>query len=568
MVFIIFLLLPILLFSNQEDDFNKSLDWVLELSKNIEILEEHPDLEKINKIGYTLASNLEDENLYSFQIINMKEANAFALPGGFIFLTKGILDLNLSDEAIAALLSHEIIHIKNKHSNKMQNRQTLLSALSNILLLGVLFGVKDDFQNTNAPPWWSVPDSQWGNLGTYESKKENLLEGTIAFSVIFQELLMQGYSREFEMESDREGTYLMAKSGYAPNGVVELLEKLKTHYYEAPDLGYWRSHPYLEDRFELAKVRISQLKEASEKKDSTSYQKKIQEKFYFLSLKEKNKEKSDILFKIALNSCSKGILSFELNLKELQEIERKNLSKNPYERNYKNLLERYEKVIKNFEDGPEVQFGLKKLEKKKSDILKEKAECFLFFKNHFYESFPSTEYLSAYYENYKDESDDLYPFIFFASNLIRLGEEEKGVEIFNEIYEKSEISLKEKILEEILTYAKNLKNLCAIYKIYENFPEKFMKENFKILFFERLKKIDSLSDLRKYLDKFPSSPFYDIVFNKLEEIANKNYIKGRAFKSVGDYNSALEIYNKILENAYDTKIGSKLRDELKEGGKL
>lgn len=568
MLLFIFIIFPYILFSNQEDDFNKSLDWVLELSKNIEILEEHPDLEKINNIGYTLASNLEDENLYSFQIINMKEANAFALPGGFIFITKGMLDLKLSDDAIASLLAHEIIHIKNKHSNKMEKRQALLSALSNILILGILFGVKDDVQNTNTPPWWSVPDSQWGKLGTYESKKENLLEGTIAFSVIFQELLMQGYSREFEMESDREGTYLLAKSGFSPTGTVELLDKLKSHYYEAPDLGYWRSHPYLEDRFELAKVRINQLRQASEKKDPISYQKKIQEKFYFLSLKEKNKEKSDILFKIALNSSSKGILSFELNLKELQKIEKKILSKNPYERNYKNLIKRYEKVIKKFENDPEVQFGLVKLKEKKNEILNEKNDCFLLFNNYFYESFPSTEYLFAYYENYKEESNDFYPFIFYASNLLRLGNEEKGVEIFKEIYEKVEKPFKAKILEEISIYLHNLKNLCAIYKIYENFPEKFIKENSKSLFFERLKKIDSLSDLRKYLDKFPNSAFYDIVFNKLDEIANKNYIKGRAFKSFGDYQSALEIYNKILENAYDTKIASKLRDELKEGGKL
>lgn len=568
MLFLIFIIFPYILFSNKEDDFNRSLDWVLELSKNIEILEEHPDLEKINNIGYTLASNLEDENLYSFQIINMKEANAFALPGGFIFITKGMLDLKLSDDAIGSLLAHEIIHIKNKHSDKMEKRQALLSALSNILILGILFGVKDDVQNTNTPPWWSVPDSQWGKLGTYESKKENLLEGTIAFSVIFQELLMQGYSREFEMESDREGTYLLAQSGFSPVGTVELLDKLKSHYYEAPDLGYWRSHPYLEDRLELAKVRISQLKESSEKRNSFSYQKKIQEKFYFLSLKEKNKEKSDILFKIALNTSSKGILSFELNLKELQKIERKNLSKNPYERNYENLIERYEKVIKKFEPDPQVQFGVTKLKEKKSDILKEKNECFLPFINHFYESFPSTEYLLAYYENYKDESNDFYPFIFYSSNLLRLGDEERGVEIFKEIYKKADEPFKEKILEEISIYGHNFKNLCAIYEVYESFSEKFIKENFKVLFYQKLNENNSLLDLRKFLDKYTTSKFYNAVFEKLEELANKNYIKAKAFKSVGDYNSALEIYNKILENAYDTKVASKLRDELKEGGKL
>jgi predicted Zn-dependent protease len=566
MIFAILLLFPFVLFSNLDDDFKKGLDWTLELSKHIKILDEHPDLEKINYIGYSLASNLEDNNLYSFQIVDMKEANAFAIPGGFIFVTKGMLDLKLSDDGIAALLSHEIIHIKNQHSNKMEKRQTLLSALSNILLLGVLFGVKDDTPSQNLPPWWSVPDSQWDKYGTYETKKGNLIEGTIAFSIIFQELLMQGYSREYEMEADREGTYLMAKGGFSPQGIIELMEKLKRHYWEAPDLGYFRSHPYLEDRLELAKVRVSQLKEASKKEDVYSYRKKIQEKFYFLSIQEKDKDKKKILFKIAKNSCSKGILSLELNLKELQELEKNNLSKNVYERKFSEILERYEKVINKFQDDMEVQFTLKKVKSRYEEILKEKEECFPLFKNHFYDGFPSSEYLSSYYENYKDKEIDFLPFIFYGSNLIRLGEEEKGVEIFLNVYKKGEEEIKDKILEEISAYGKNFKNLKAIYSIYSSFNEDFIKLNFKFLFMERLKKIQSLSDLREFLDKFPRSDFYDIAFKKLEEEAEKNYVKGRAFKSVGDFQSALEIYNKILENAYDTNVAEKIREELKEGG--
>ncbi|MEJ5166172.1 MAG: M48 family metallopeptidase [Thermoanaerobaculia bacterium] len=554
--------------SFKDEDFQRSLDWVLELSKHYKILDEHPELERVNSIGYSLVSNIEDKNLYSFQIVDIKEANAFALPGGFIFITRGMLEMGLSDDALASLLAHEIIHVKNRHSNKMEKRQTLLSALSNILLLGVLFGVKDDAPAQNLPPWWSVPDSQWDKYGTYETKKGNLVEGTYVFSVIFQELLMQGYSREFEMESDREGTYLMAQAGFSPLGTIELLEKLKNHYWEAPDMGYWRSHPYLEDRLELASVRVSSLKGLSQKTDPLEFQKRVQEKFYFLSLQERDEEKKKILFKIALNSCSRGILSFELNLKNLNEIEKNRLSRNVYERNYESLIKDYKRVINKFEGDREVQNNLIKLKERYEGILKEKEECFIPFKNYFYESFPSSAYLDAYYENYRDREEDFLPFIFYGSNLLRLGDEEKAVEIFKEFYQKGREEFKEKILEEIFSYGVNFKNLNALYIVQSSFEEDFVKVNFYGMFFERLKEVQSLKDLRKFLDRFPDSPFYGRVYEKLEELANRDYVKGRAFKSVGDFQSALEIYNKILENAYDTKIAAKIREELKEGGKL
>src|SRR5512136_185672 len=99
------------------DPFKQSLTFVVELSKHYEIMEDHPDLARINRIGYALVRELDDpENTYSFQIVKMREPNAFALPGGFIFLTSGMLDLKLNDGQLAALLGHEIIHAAEKHS--------------------------------------------------------------------------------------------------------------------------------------------------------------------------------------------------------------------------------------------------------------------------------------------------------------------------------------------------------------------------------------------------------------------------------------------------------------------
>ena len=77
-------------------------------------------------IGYRLAQESKFQDFpFTFYLIDMPEPNAFALPGGQIFITKGMLDLGLNDDMLAGLLGHEIGHVVLKHGTRIQRRATL-----------------------------------------------------------------------------------------------------------------------------------------------------------------------------------------------------------------------------------------------------------------------------------------------------------------------------------------------------------------------------------------------------------------------------------------------------------
>ena len=85
-------------------------------------------VKRVNEIGYRVAQRAApDMPNFSFRIVKMEEPNAFALPGGFIFVSTGMMDLDLTDDEMAALLGHEITHVVHEHSRKMAKRQTLMN---------------------------------------------------------------------------------------------------------------------------------------------------------------------------------------------------------------------------------------------------------------------------------------------------------------------------------------------------------------------------------------------------------------------------------------------------------
>ena len=138
-----FLLTP--LFCGEKKDlwFERSLEFTLELTHHYDLSNDEKALERLNRIGYAIVANVPEVKYpYTFHLVKMRSPNAFALPGGFVFVTTGMWDLKLSDNELAALLGHEITHVWKQHAVHMQHKATLLSALSQALVMGVLFGSK------------------------------------------------------------------------------------------------------------------------------------------------------------------------------------------------------------------------------------------------------------------------------------------------------------------------------------------------------------------------------------------------------------------------------------------
>ena len=146
----------------------------------------------INKVGQRVAaeSNREEIN-YKFTILNDDMINAFALPGGFIYVTRGMLMHMNSESELAAVLGHEVAHVTEKHALRRNARGKGISVLNTVLA------------------------AVSGQPALYE------------LGNMFGGVLLSGYSREFELEADEVGARYMAKAGYSPKAMLKTIEILK-----------------------------------------------------------------------------------------------------------------------------------------------------------------------------------------------------------------------------------------------------------------------------------------------------------------------------------------------------
>jgi predicted Zn-dependent protease len=188
----------------------------------------------VQAVGQRLVNELENpEFTFQFQIVDDSIPNAFALPGGYIYISRGLLALMISEDELANVLAHEIIHVTERHSVKQMQS-------------GIL------------PSLFELP----GNLvaGIVNENLGNLINAPISAG---NDLILSGYGRGQETESDDKGVVLATKAGYQPqqmaniltrlNDAVELTTKQKTQK------SYFDSHPYTPDRVENINSVVSKL---------------------------------------------------------------------------------------------------------------------------------------------------------------------------------------------------------------------------------------------------------------------------------------------------------------------
>lgn len=563
------LLLPGLLWaqtpSEPPADLKESLAFVVELGKHYEILDDDPDLERVNRIGYTLVKALENpKNTYSFQLVKMREPNAFALPAGFIFITTGLLDMGLSDDALAAVLGHEIVHAQNDHSKKMKRKQALLSVLGNALVLGALFGASKSGSNQpvpGQPDLFTLPDSQWGQY-QQQSEANNIIQASIAFSVVMQALLMQGYSRDFEMESDREGTYLMAQAGFDPKGNIELLDTMRQKTYEAPGYGYWRSHPYLEDRAAMAEVRTGQLKASSVRSDPEGVRRQIQESLYRFAQTEKEPERARALELMARNAAPFGLTSFILHRKELEQRADAAGAKPFAERDYGPLLKGYEHLLEHFREDAEVASGMESARAEYERLKSENEACRPAFLGILDFGVPSLPFLKSFAGNYPDDPQAPYASLLLARNLFQLGEETEAVDALERAWASPDPGDRAMAEATVWTRLHQVRSITACQRLAEVFADTPLVPLIRQRFETVLPLVDSMKEARTFLDAYPDAPSRDRVLKRLEALAQAEWVKARVYEKMGDQQRALDGVNAILENAPESAAAERIRTEI------
>lgn len=138
---------------------------------------------------------------YRFAILDSREINAFAAPGGFIFVSRGMLDLCQSEDEVAAVLAHEIAHVAHRHGLAAIKQGRVTSAFAILAAEGArTFGGQDLAELTDA------------------------FEGSIRD--ITTTLMTAGYSRDQERQADAEAVRILSRVGYDPHALVRVLQAM------------------------------------------------------------------------------------------------------------------------------------------------------------------------------------------------------------------------------------------------------------------------------------------------------------------------------------------------------
>jgi beta-barrel assembly-enhancing protease len=180
-------------------------------------------------VGNTVAAQSDRPDLhYYFAVLDSPDINALAAPGGFVFITRGALDLMNDEAALAGVLGHEVGHIALKHHGetiKAQKRKVLF-----------------------------VRGAQIGASFTQAAPFTNLI-GLTADAII-ENIILKGHSRGEEMESDQVGFRYAARAGYDPAGLRDFLAVLKAKSSDAGVAKFFSTHPGIDERLqEQAKLR-------------------------------------------------------------------------------------------------------------------------------------------------------------------------------------------------------------------------------------------------------------------------------------------------------------------------
>lgn len=177
---------------NEEDEIKIGRAAAAALCGRYGLVREQKSLRYMNLVGKAVARRSKRPELdYRFGILDTDEVNAFAAPGGYVFVTKGLLRSVRDESELAGVLAHEISHVAGKHVIKEIQKSKLIGA-----------GL--DFASAVA-------------------KNPDVLERAGDLSV---DVLMKGLSRKDEYKADKEGVNLAWRVGYDPRSLRRVIERM------------------------------------------------------------------------------------------------------------------------------------------------------------------------------------------------------------------------------------------------------------------------------------------------------------------------------------------------------
>lgn len=225
-----------------------------EIIKQQKLVDKSPDLDKVRAIGAALTAIANKNEIkasygsskvtpfeYKFNIVQDDDINAFSVPGGNIFVNTGLLKFIQSDQELAGVLAHEVIHDCHHHMIYLLNKQAAVSNQVAAVMLATIL------------------------TRTRTSDMNNVMLGM----QLYQIATVNGYGMDAERDADKGAAQLMKQAGYNPVGLLTFLERLSWKP-ELVDLGIYRTHPEFRERIAYTRQVLKDMKIPVNRRETTA----------------------------------------------------------------------------------------------------------------------------------------------------------------------------------------------------------------------------------------------------------------------------------------------------------
>jgi Zn-dependent protease with chaperone function len=237
---------------SQEKEISLGRQVAMQVEQEAKFVDDPIVTEYINRVGQNLVLHSDAKVPFTIKVIDSDEINAFALPGGFFFVNKGLILAADNEAEVAGVMAHEIAHVAARHAVENAGKNQLLGYG---MLAGMIFG---------GPIAGAILQNGGG---------------------ILQGLAFLKFSRGSESEADRLGVQYMYAAGYDPTAMATMFEKLAAQNKKKPSalLKLFATHPQPVDRRENTLSLISRFPEREEYVISSSEFQRVKARLLRLS---------------------------------------------------------------------------------------------------------------------------------------------------------------------------------------------------------------------------------------------------------------------------------------------
>lgn len=556
--------------------FEKSVAAAAEAVKQYGLVDDTEVQERINRIGYEVAYHADfDSYPFTFAVVDTPIPNAFALPAGQIFVTRGMLDLGLSDDMLAGLLGHEIAHVTSEHFLKQKKRATRLNLLSSLLGVGLIAASASDREDGYVGPYGYTRD---------QSPTEAAAQAALVGGMAITELVMRSYSREHEDESDEEGQRLAAAAGYDPNALGLLMAKMGERIPQSKAYGYWQTHPFFDSRVQAARARGRYLAtlEAAPADEVDAYRRATQESLLqFAANPSKRLARTGprepvavppalrFLKTMALNAWPRGTAAESIRLDRLHELRARELDRLATSRDYGRITATYRREMESVQAlTPDSPF-LAVLSQELADLRRQSEELYAQSIDILDRGVFETPFLEAFLSNYPDSPRAPRVALLLGTAYSRLGRETQAVESFLKAWESEPA---EEITEDgdspAAAAQRGLHNLTPVLTRLGSLQHLALQQRDPALgdrAEDRLRKLagsyDDITSGSEYLERFPEGPHAEEVEERLNQLADLLYKEMVIYQDLGDAAKAIARASQILTHAPLSPTARRLSDE-------